>query len=45
MMTPDATLAAWARDSLQKPVFHTQPNRAVAAIMAGAVVWTVARRA
>ncbi|MCJ2058874.1 LysE family translocator [Methylobacterium sp. J-048] len=45
VMTPYAALAARARDSLRKPVFRARLNRSAAAIMAGAAVWTVARRA
>ncbi|SFL85745.1 LysE family translocator [Methylobacterium pseudosasicola] len=45
VVTPYAALAARARDSLQKPVFRARLNRSAAAIMAGAAVWTVARRA
>jgi threonine/homoserine/homoserine lactone efflux protein len=45
VVTPYAALAARARDSLRKPVFRARLNRSAAAIMAGAAVWTVARRA
>ncbi|MCJ2133913.1 LysE family translocator [Methylobacterium sp. J-026] len=45
VMTPYAALAARARDSLRKPRFRTRLNRSAAAIMAGAAIWTVARRA
>ncbi|MGU3402494.1 LysE family translocator [Methylobacterium brachiatum] len=45
VMTPYAALAARARESLRKPVFRARLNRSAAAIMAGAAIWTVARRA
>ncbi|MCJ2122005.1 LysE family translocator [Methylobacterium sp. J-077] len=45
VMTAYAALASRARDSLRKPVFRARLNRSAAAIMAGAAVWTVARRA
>ncbi|MCJ2142700.1 LysE family translocator [Methylobacterium sp. E-066] len=45
VVTPYAALAARARNSLRKPVFRARLNRGAAAIMAGAAVWTVARRA
>jgi len=44
VMTPYAALAARARDSLRKPVLRVRLNRSAAAIMAGAAIWTVARR-
>lgn len=43
--TPYAALAARARESLRRPAFRARLNRGAAAIMAGAAVWTVLRRA
>lgn len=45
VMTPYAALAARARDSLREPAFRARLNRGAAAIMAGAAIWTIARRA
>lgn len=45
VMTPYAALAARARESLRRPAFRARLNRGAAAIMAGAAVWTVLRRA
>jgi threonine/homoserine/homoserine lactone efflux protein len=45
VMTPYAALASRARVALQKPVFRRRLNRSAAAVMAGAAIWTVARRA
>ncbi len=45
VMTPYAALASRARDSLRRPGFRARLNRSAAAIMAGAAVWTVLRRA
>lgn len=45
VMTPYAALAARARDSLSEPAFRARVNRGAAAIMAGAAIWTIARRA
>ncbi|MDP4002999.1 LysE family translocator [Methylobacterium sp. NEAU K] len=45
VMTTYAALAARARDSLRRPGFRARLNRSAAAIMAGAAVWTVVRRA
>ena len=45
VMTPYAALAVRARGSLQRPEFRARLNRFAAAIMAGAAVWTLARRA
>jgi len=45
VMTPYAALASRARHALQSSAFHRRLNRSAAAIMAGAAIWTVARRA
>ncbi|XYD10251.1 LysE family translocator [Methylobacterium sp. NMS12] len=45
VMTSYAALAARARASLRRPAFRARLNRGAAAIMAGAAVWTVLRRA
>ncbi|QEE40000.1 MULTISPECIES: LysE family translocator [unclassified Methylobacterium] len=45
VMTPYAALAARARDTLSEPAFRARLNRGAAAIMAGAAIWTIARRA
>lgn len=45
VMTPYAALAAQARDALSEPAFRARLNRGAAAIMAGAAIWTIARRA
>lgn len=45
VMTPYAALASRARYALQTAAFHRRLNRGAAAIMAGAAIWTVARRA
>lgn len=45
VMTPYAALASRARHALQNAAFHRRLNRGAAAIMAGAAIWTVARRA
>ncbi|SDN21195.1 Threonine/homoserine/homoserine lactone efflux protein [Methylobacterium phyllostachyos] len=45
VMTPYAALASRARHALQTAAFHRRLNRSAAAIMAGAAIWTVARRA
>ncbi|MGH1572244.1 LysE family translocator [Methylobacterium sp. P31] len=45
VMTPYAAPASRSRMALQKPVFRRRLNRSAAAIMAGAAIWTVARRA
>ncbi|APT31488.1 putative membrane protein [Methylobacterium phyllosphaerae] len=45
VMTPYAALAARARETLRRPAIRVRPNRSAAAIMAGAAVWTVLRRA
>lgn len=45
VMTSYAALAARARESLRRPAFRARLNRGAAAIMAGAAVWTVLRRA
>lgn len=45
VMTPYAALASRARVALQRPAFRRRVNRSAAAIMAGAAIWTVARRA
>ncbi|MFB0492714.1 threonine/homoserine/homoserine lactone efflux protein [Methylobacterium sp. OAE515] len=45
VMTPYAALASRARHALQSSAFHRRLNRGAAAIMAGAAIWTVARRA
>jgi threonine/homoserine/homoserine lactone efflux protein len=45
VMTPYAALASRARVALQRPAFRRRLNRSAAAIMAGAALWTVARRA
>jgi threonine/homoserine/homoserine lactone efflux protein len=44
VMTPYAALAARARGTLQRSAFRRRLNRSAAAIMAGAAIWTVARR-
>ncbi|CAM2975087.1 LysE family translocator [Methylobacterium mesophilicum] len=45
VMTPYAALAARARNSLSELAFRARLNRGAAAIMAGAAIWTIARRA
>jgi threonine/homoserine/homoserine lactone efflux protein len=45
VMTTYAALASRARHALQSSAFHRRLNRSAAAIMAGAAIWTVARRA
>jgi len=44
VMTPYAALASRARHALQTAAFHRRLKRGAAAIMAGAAIWTVARR-
>jgi threonine/homoserine/homoserine lactone efflux protein len=45
VLVPYAALAARARTTLERPAFRRRLNRSAAAIMAGAAIWTVARRA
>lgn len=45
VMTPYAALAARARGFLRRPAMLTRLNRCAAAFLAGAAVWTLARRA
>lgn len=44
VMTPYAALASRARRALQGAAFQRRLNRSAAAIMAGAAIWTIARR-
>jgi threonine/homoserine/homoserine lactone efflux protein len=44
VMTPYAALASRARRAFQGAAFRRRLNRSAAAIMAGAAIWTVARR-
>ncbi|MCJ2017884.1 LysE family translocator [Methylobacterium sp. E-065] len=45
VMTSYAALASRARHAFQGSAFHRRLSRGAAAIMAGAAIWTVARRA